>query len=349
MAKKFIDFQFNNKKLSDLSVSYIAANFNDSDDSLGLAREVVAGERNRYRVEPNSIYTKWSGNISFELNIMKDPCKYANQDDLVIKNSEIREITRWLTSSHSPKWINFTYDPKATNEDVPACYRGHFVDVTRWEVGGNVYGLILNFECTTPFGYTEEIATKYECSGYRSETIFNDSDELEDYAYPILEIEARANTDFVFINVYDMNVLESGAYGAKTLTQYIEDYARVYRYSIEYPEKKSFCNNTMIEFTYVDISNNRTKCTAFVNNGYYFIVSSGVFRFSTLKALRIHVDCQKLLIYDNIGRMITYDDLGVVDADSIYWPRLQNGLNEIIIYCEGDVTIKRRESRKIGA
>ena len=64
--------------------------------------------------------------------------------------------------------------------------------------------------------------------------------------------------------------------------------------------------------------------------------------------LEINMDCQRLLIKDDIDRMVTYDELGITDVDHMYWMRLVNGYNTILVYGDVSIDFKFRESRKVG-
>lgn len=100
MAKVFKDFLFANHKLSEFG-NFIAIDFDgDSDISLALERDMEMGDTNKYRIEPNFFGDKWSSPLAFELHIIKHTCKYGNQTELAFSQSEIREITGWLTSPH---------------------------------------------------------------------------------------------------------------------------------------------------------------------------------------------------------------------------------------------------------
>ena len=68
----------------------------------------------------------------------------------------------------------------------------------------------------------------------------------------------------------------------------------------------------------------------------------------TKENLEINIDCQKLLFHDSIGRMVTYDELGIADVDHMYWMRFLNGNNSILVYGDVTVSFKFRESRKVG-
>lgn len=61
MAKQFTDFTFRGKKLSDMKTKYISVDFDSNSDStnLGMERDMIKGETNRYRVESNYFYDTW--------------------------------------------------------------------------------------------------------------------------------------------------------------------------------------------------------------------------------------------------------------------------------------------------
>lgn len=75
-------------------------------------------------------------------------------------------------------------------------------------------------------------------------------------------------------------------------------------------------------------------------------------RSMTINALAsdiIYMDCQRLTLYDETKKLITFDSLGIKDVDDIYWFRLCSGSNQIKITGDCDVEIRYRELRKVGA
>lgn len=364
MAKECKDFIFDGKKISDFKEKsypkYIFVNFDsDTDIPLSLSRDMEKGESNRYRTEANYFYDTWTDTIPLEFNIVKNPNVYHTQTEMEISKDEIREITRWLTSSHLPKWL------KVESEDYePLRYKGWFNNIENWTVAGIVYGLKLSFKCTTPFAYTEEIVNESTVSSYKNIIVSNDSDELNTYTYPSLELEPTENCQIYICNLSDCVLRENGILQLTqssyfdSMLDIIETHARKNGCTIEYiaSEKDDafnivpLCNDTVVQFYLVDSYGYKQKCTAFFmeDTKEYRIIEGGFMYMTMYKGLKVYMDCQKLTINDSLGRMITYDKLGINNADMVYWLRLINGHNTLLLYGKCKFTIKHIESRKVG-
>lgn len=61
------------------------------------------------------------------------------------------------------------------------------------------------------------------------------------------------------------------------------------------------------------------------------------------------IDCKRAIISSTTG-LLTIDELGWSDVDSIYWPRLYHGDNEFVIKGQpATISLTYREPRKVGA
>lgn len=362
MSKYFKDFTFMNKKLSSLSNKYIAVSFDEEDERyLAMERDMEMGERNRYKTQPNYFYDTWTDNLRFELNIVKDPDEYGTQNDLVFSHSEIRELSRWLTSPHLPNWIKFENLPGDDNDVVN--YHGWFKNIEPFVVGSEIYGLTLYFECTSSFGFTDSITNKVDVSTYKSIVIENNSDELYNYCYPSISITPNANGQIYICNLSDCNILNTGTLNPTTtafdeLLNRLEEYGRLNGFKVEYANSDidsafnivPLCNDTAIQFYYIDRYNNRMKCTAFYlsDSNKYYIIDNGFMYMTVYKDLPVYMDCQKLTLNDELGRMLTYEKLGISEVDSIYWPKLIHGDNSILFFGNCLFEITHTETRKVG-
>lgn len=357
MAKVFKDFLFANHKLSEFG-NFIAVDFDgDSEISLALERDMEIGETNKYRIEPNFFGDKWSSPLGFELHIIKNACKYSNQTEMIFSQKEIREIAGWLTSPHYPKWIEFEYSPDDIDRDKISTYKGWFNNIETYVVGGAVYGLRLCFTCTTPFGYTDEKNKEITNQSMTiiSELVENNSDELESYCYPHIHIYPNSTNECFICNLSDAKILDKGELNDSSLKDVAEAYALsewcTIRYTGETPETPTMlCDNNALQFYLVNKYGDETKCTILHSSqeGQYYIIEGGFMHISLKADLEINMDCQRLLIQDSIGRMITYDELGITDVDNMHWFRLVHGINQLLICGDVTITFKYRESRKVG-
>lgn len=75
----------------------------------------------------------------------------------------------------------------------------------------------------------------------------------------------------------------------------------------------------------------------------------GSFSFKGVRNVPITIDCRRLMVFDSLG-LIDYTDLGwTTDTlDTLYWPRLIHGWNEICITGSCKAEIRCRYPRKVG-
>lgn len=366
MAKICKDILFDNKRMSGFKVGtlrkYIFLDFSNGEEiPLSLERDMEKGESNRYRNESNYYYDTWSDGLSLEFNIVKNPELYHTQFEMEFSKNEIREITSWLSSPHLPQWLEIENYKEDENDAVR--YKGWFNNIENWVVAGRVYGLKLYFKCTTPFAYTKDIINKSTVSSYKNVLIKNDSDEKKSYCYPTIHIEPKSNGYIYICNLSDCKILKNGILGGSpgtyfdNLTSTVESYAREHGCKLDYAAPVGtvlniipICDNTAVQFYLTDIYGVSKKCTAFFlpDTKEYRIIEGGFMYMKVYTSLNVDIDCQKLIITDGTGRMVTYDKLGINDVDMMYWFRLINGNNTILLYGNANFKITHIESRKVG-
>lgn len=360
MAKQFSNFTFRGKKFSDLSTAYVSVNFDTSDDkTLGLERDMEKGEATRYRLEPNYFYDTWSTPLEFDLNIIKDPCKFTSQSEMELSKSEIREITAWLTSSHYPEWIKFVNEDGQTEEWR---YKGWFSNIETFVAYGVIYGLKLHFKCTTSFAYTDPIQNSYVNTSYKNILLSNNSDCLDSYVYPVIKIQPKINGEIFILNQSDCTLLKNGkiTYSstddiANEILDIAEAYAKENGYDISYTGTGAYnivmiCNDTAVQFKLADKWGNEKLCTIYCNTSTkeYQIIQGGFMYMKVYRDLDVTIDCEKMTIMDSIGRMVTYDKMNIADVGQLYWLRLMNGNNSILLYGNCTFTFEHIEERKVG-
>lgn len=365
MAKIFKDFTYLDRKLSELNGHYVSVDFEQNPDSaFAFSREIRYGDTNRYRTEPNIGWSQLEDRLKFELHIVKDPDDYTSQAEAILSDTDIRELTRWLTSTVTSQYLTLEYEEDSLC-DTP-CYYGQFADIQPFNVNGDVYGLRLIFECSSPYGYTEELVNTITLNGNICEYLLNSQDDrLEDYCYPSIQIASNVTGQIFLCNLSDCQVYQQGMLDLTNaadeaglqIQNLIANYGLTHGYAPEYRYEDddailTICNGTAIPFTYIDSSGNRFKCMAFysASTGEYAIIRGGFLYLNVKKSLPVRINTEKLFIFDDLNRMIRLSDLGVEDVDYMYWPRLRSGDNRLLLWgADCTVTITHRETRKAGA
>lgn len=194
-------FEYNGRSTEQYGLMLVSLD-QDPDKNTGLSRSSIKGATTKFRKKANHLGMAYDEALSFEVTLIKDPHKYSyDQQKLRMKQSEVNELMRWLTSPNYPKLFR-TYDPDKTIYDEEIEYFGVFTEIEFCTVG-DVYGIKCVFECDSPYGYTPEYVRKHISTAGDQTTIMinNTSAEAEDFLYPMLEITANSDTDFIISNL----------------------------------------------------------------------------------------------------------------------------------------------------
>lgn len=366
MAKECKDFCFLGRNLSDLAKPYISIDFDrERARDFALSRSIEYADTASSRTEPSVRRAALDGHLTFEIHLIKDPDLCLTESDRIFTEAEVREVTRWLTSTDTSQFLHFTYD-KAHESDT-ALFYGQFTDIQPFLASGELYGLRLIFECSTCYGYTDEITTAVHCQGSTILSILNHSDDLNRCRYPKIHLEPNQTGQAYLVNLSDCCIYDSGilpeASGNEALMELlkgkIEAYALNHGLEVHYrtdslddTKTVTIGNHTAIQFYFADNDASLSKCAAFYRESTrsYYIIEGGFLCLNVKKSLPVHMDCEHVTLFDDIGRMITYESIGMNDVDYFYWPRLLSGENTLFLYA-GDCrfTFTHRELRKAGA
>lgn len=193
-------FTYNEKSSDDYGVILCATEAVDS-IPMGLTREGLKGEITSRRPVANWYNTKYSDVLTFDVTITKP-------ENRAFSREEVRDINAWLTGPRTPTLLFF--EDEAFD---PINFYGVFTDVN------NVYGsgilmLKYTFTSNSPYGWSNEFQYIYnnledkklsveqgsvtgsgkdlviavQNNGYFS--IENSTDELNDFVYPLIAINA---------------------------------------------------------------------------------------------------------------------------------------------------------------
>lgn len=368
MAIEFKDFTYSGNKLSDLNTKYISVDFEQNPDTVfALSRNIEYNDTNRFRHEPTITPTRFDDKLSFELHLVKDDTYYKTQEERLITEGEVRELTRWLTSTDTSQLLEFDYGAGSikSGEDVHVFF-GQFINIEPFNMDGSLYGLKMTFECSSAFGYTDQLTDTIICAGNAiSYNLSNQDDRLNEYCYPEIEIRSKKTGDIYFCNLSDCKIHKEGVLVAadapsfylEQLVTQIADYGLehgltpIYDIKDDGVTRQTICNNTAIQFRYIDSDNSSQKCIACysVSTRKFYILRGGFLYLKVKKDLPILLHSERLFIFDESGNMIKFTEIGIRDIDYMYWPRLANGTNTLLLWGE-DCTflIRYRETRKVG-
>lgn len=171
----------------------IIAGMKTGDVPLGLSRNVTKSSINRFRHRTNTYGIEYADVLTFDIQLMKNPCFYDEQenrmnftssDDQRFTRDEIRALAKWLTSPKTPR-IFHMYDDTGDEEFD---YEGVFTNITPQD--NKIFTLTATFECNTPYALSPEQVIWFEESSW---VIPNPSDDLEDYVYPVITITPNTN------------------------------------------------------------------------------------------------------------------------------------------------------------
>ncbi len=314
-----INFEFNG--ISSIDKGVVVTKFENNDNL--ISRSLVIGEKNRYRARENHFGTQYDQNYSFTLGISKNLCK-KDFNDYYFTSNEIKRINSWLTSPHLPKLFKFINNDYF---DEPIEF---FVTITEINTEHITlpHELIYTVQCDSPYGPK---LFKFINNDYFDEPI--------EFFVTITEI----NTEHITLPhelIYTVQC--DSPYGYTPLiTQKVVSNTIV-------PERLVLTNNSdeledYVYPTFKILPKSHSDIT--IKN----ITDNGILKIKSLRNDEFYIDCQRLKIYDITNELLSFEDLGISDVDSIYWPRLCSGQNTFEFQGDADIEISWREPRKVGA
>ncbi len=180
------DFKYNNKCLRDFG--FIMAK-PDEEDNFGLSKSIVKGTTNPHRSIALHMGSYYEDVLTLNFFLIKDVVN--DKDDFKISFDELRNLQTWLTSPKLPQSLYIeTYDNKCIE------YVGLFSDITAVEYN-ELNGLKATFTCDSPYAFEKLIITGKNGNVRR---ISCNTDELDEYIYPIISIKPNSVGTFSIYN-----------------------------------------------------------------------------------------------------------------------------------------------------
>jgi phage-related protein len=189
------NFSYCNHRLSDFGLVMMKP---ETEDEIGLNREILKGSTTIHRKEPIVYGVNYTDVLIIHLFIVKDDEVY---DDKTFSVSETREIESWLTNNTKPEILKIEF-----NENPSIEYHGVFTEISPFIVNG-LNGLYLTFTCTSPFAYeTNSIYFVNSAENYKKN--FNCTSDDNDYVYPIIKIKPSQTGTFSIKNVDENKTMQ---------------------------------------------------------------------------------------------------------------------------------------------
>lgn len=198
------DFLFGkNFRASDYGLYIASFSHNgESEDEISLSPTVIE-EYVGHNPVPVYLGQKYESKLTPSITVVKNPYMYKG-DNLHFTEKELRAILREISGIKGYHWL------KLVNYDIDndLWYRARIEKISYKRVGGNAVGIILNFICDSGFAWSEKtIIDKLLIQKNQKISIFNDTDDLNNYVYPIIKIQSNSDISgtFAITNLSDKN------------------------------------------------------------------------------------------------------------------------------------------------
>lgn len=196
------DIIFGNFRASDYGL--IPASFSykgTSEDEIGMK---VSTSEEFLGDSPIPVYLgdKYNSKLNFQVTVIKDPCVFY--DNMHFAEKDCRWILRELTSKKGYQWMKIIMND--LDEDM--WYKAKIQNISYERIGSRIAGLILEFECDSFFAWTSEKNITIRAKANQSFYVYNDSDDLTRYLYPIVSISPSISGTLVITNITDNQVTE---------------------------------------------------------------------------------------------------------------------------------------------
>lgn len=208
-------FNYNNIWSSDiLDGLALVGRKKDEPYEMGIDRQLITGDFNRFRRTVNHMGAKYLNPLSFQITVMKDPCKHSNQNDLYFTRQEISTINRWLTGTDYPTYFYFEDE---FYESMPVYYRAVITAVDSVVIGQYIYELTYTVTCDSPFAWSGNINVTN--AGQSTMTVNNNGDDITGYVYPIIMFNntGSGNEIVTLTSVDDKKSIQLNVSGGSTL------------------------------------------------------------------------------------------------------------------------------------
>lgn len=199
---RYLDFEYDGQYLSDYGFIICDFNYNNNANELNVGsnitfKKVSTNGGKRYSITG----AQYDDCISASFDICKDPDLY--DAEMMITSDECNAIMKWLNRSDFYAFNFLNEDGESHN----VYYNASF-NVKKITINDRLFGLRLEMETDSPFGYGDEVANTYICSGSSDEKSISNMSADIGYTYPVIEIAFSGSGNFELKNITDDEVMQ---------------------------------------------------------------------------------------------------------------------------------------------
>ena len=190
------DWIFGNFKLSDYGLVLMSFDgASESEDDLGMTRETIETFISN---NPVPIYTgeKYNDKLKPTITICKNPDLWSDEK-MYFTEKDCRQILRLLTCYRGYQWMQIL-DYYDDGDNI--WFRSKITKVSYKKVCGRVVGIIFELECDSSYGYSIENNIRINVKSNVPFYIFNNTDDLQNYVYPLITISPSSAGNVTLIN-----------------------------------------------------------------------------------------------------------------------------------------------------
>lgn len=193
------DMIFGNFRSSDYGLIIGSFSYNgESEDDIGMNISTME-EFIGYRPTPVYLGQKYTDKLKLQVTLIKNPCIF--HDNFHFSEKDCRTILRILTGLKGYQWLKLI--TQVLDEDL--WYKARIINVSYKRIGGHVTGIILDAECDSCFAWSKEYNITVNAKANHPFCIFNNTDDLNSYVYPIVSILSSSAGNLSVTNKSDHN------------------------------------------------------------------------------------------------------------------------------------------------
>lgn len=169
----------------------------ESEDDIGMNITTIE-EFLGHSPVPVYLGQKYTDKLKLQITLVKNPCIYNNMH---FYEHECRSLLRIITGKKGYQWLKLI-----NNEfDDDLWYRAKVNNILYKRIDDNVVGIILSMECDSCFAWSKEHIITIRVNADKHFYIYNNTDDLQNYVYPIITVAPCLPGDISLINISDNN------------------------------------------------------------------------------------------------------------------------------------------------